>query len=124
MALDKSIKQANCDVKISLTQLPCCAVKSCPLMNDRDLLAGFSDFYLPLSHVTPSIPSSYWIHICYGKTRMAGLQSGKGRTMIDSVIWAQYINVTRHRDSHVAIANAAPTHCVRQQQNPDLYSFL
>jgi len=25
---------------------------------------------------------------------MAGLQSGEGRMMIDSVIWAQYINVT------------------------------
>jgi len=29
-----------------------------------------------------------------GKTRMAGLQSGEGRMMIDSVVWAQYINVT------------------------------
>jgi len=28
--------------------------------------------------------------------------------MIDSVVWAQYINVT---DSHVAIANDAPTRC-------------
>jgi len=38
---------------------------------------------------------------------MAGLQSGEGRTMIDSVVWAQYINVTdRHTDSHVATANA------------------
>jgi len=28
--------------------------------------------------------------------------------MIDSVVWAQYINVTdRHTDSHVAVANAA-----------------
>jgi len=47
---------------------------------------------------------------------MAGLQSGEGRVMIDSVVWAQYINVTdRHTDSHVAIANAAPTHCVGRQ---------
>jgi len=37
---------------------------------------------------------------------MAGLQSGEGRMMIDSVVWAQYINVA---DSHVVIANAAPT---------------
>jgi len=30
--------------------------------------------------------------------------------MIDSVVWAQYINVTdAHTDSHVAIANAVPT---------------
>jgi len=38
---------------------------------------------------------------------MAGLQSGEGRMMIDSVVWAQYSNVTdRHTDSHVATANA------------------
>jgi len=51
---------------------------------------------------------------------MAGLQSGKGRMMIDSVIWAQYINVTHthtHTDSHVAIANAALTHCVGRQKS-------
>jgi len=61
-----------------------------------DLLAGFSDFYLHLSHLTPSmrgIPSSYRVHIWYGKPRMAGLQSGEGRMMID-LVWAQYINVT------------------------------
>jgi len=35
--------------------------------------------------------------------------------MIDSVVWAQYINVSdTHTDSHVAIVNAAPTHCVGQ----------
>jgi len=28
----------------------------------------------------------------FGETRMAGLQSGEGRMMIDSVVWAQYIN--------------------------------
>jgi len=32
--------------------------------------------------------------VAYKKTRMAGLQSGEGRMMIDSVVWAQYINVT------------------------------
>jgi len=37
--------------------------------------------------------------------------------MIESVVWAQYINVTdRHTDSHVAIANAAPTDCVGRQK--------
>jgi len=41
---------------------------------------------------------------------MAGLQSGEGRMMIDSVVWTHYINVTdRHTDSHFAVANAAPT---------------
>jgi len=39
--------------------------------------------------------------------------------MIDSVVWAQYINVTdRHTDSHVATANDAPTHCVGRQKYP------
>jgi len=85
------------------------------------ILATFSDFYLPLFHLMPSmrgIPRAYRVHIWYGKTRTAGLQSGEGPMMIDSVVWAQYINVTewhtainvtRHRDSHIAIANAAPT---------------
>jgi len=36
----------------------------------------------------------YRVHIWYGETRMAGLQSGEGRMMIDSVVWAQDINVT------------------------------
>jgi len=37
--------------------------------------------------------------------------------MIDSVVWAQYINVTDTRtDSHDAVANAAPTHCVGRQK--------
>jgi len=32
------------------------------------------------------------VHIWYGQTRMAGLQSGEGRMIIDSVVWAKYIN--------------------------------
>jgi len=37
--------------------------------------------------------------------------------MIDSVVWAQYINVRdRQTDSHVAIANAVPTHQIVQQK--------
>jgi len=76
-----------------------CAVETCPLVNDCDLVARFCDFYLPLSHLTTSmreILSSYRVHIWCGKTRMAGLQSGESRMMIDSVVWAQYITVT-HR---------------------------
>jgi len=96
--------------------VPCFAVKSCPLVNDCDLLAVFSDLYLPLSHVTPSmtkILSSYRDHIRCGKTRMAGLQSGEGCKMIHSVVRAQYINVTdTQTDSHVAIENAALAHCI------------
>jgi len=67
-----------------------CSVLCCPLVNDCHLLAGFCNFYLPLSHCTFSmrrIPSNYRVHIWYGKSRMAGLQSG--RMMIDSVVWVQ-----------------------------------
>jgi len=40
---------------------------------------------------------------------MAELQSGEGRMIIDSVVWAQYMNVTdtQQTDSHVAVANSA-----------------
>jgi len=52
---------AHASVKISLTQnaskhsFPCCAVKSCPLVNYCDLLTGISDFYLPFFHLTLSL---------------------------------------------------------------------
>jgi len=90
----------------------CCAVKSCPLVNDCDLLAGCCDsqsftrgqlfgliFRLlptpqPIWRPQWRISSSYLVHSWYGKTRMAGLQSCKRCTMIDSVVWVQYINVT------------------------------
>jgi len=39
------------------------AVKSCLLVIDCDLLARFFDLFLPLSHLTPSIPSNYWVHM-------------------------------------------------------------
>jgi len=79
---------------------PCCTIKSCPLVNDCNLLLRFSNFYLPLSHLTPSLPLGYLVHVWRGKTRMAGLQSGEDHMMIDSVVWAQYINVTdRHTDT-------------------------
>jgi len=56
------------------------------------------------------IPSSYRVHIWYGKTRLTELQSGAGRMIIDSVVSAQYINVSdRQTDSPVAIAVAALT---------------
>jgi len=82
----------HADVKTSPTQnatkysFPCCAVKSCPLVNDCDLLAGFSDFYLPLTQLMPSLPSSYRVYICYGKTRMTGLQSSEVRLIINPVV--------------------------------------
>jgi len=48
----------------------------------------------PFVALSEGIPSSYRVYIWYGKTRMAALQSGEDHTMIDSVVWAQYINVT------------------------------
>jgi len=78
------------------TDVLCCAVKSCSLANDCDLLAGFCEFLTPLMR---GIPSSYRVHIWCRKIRMAGLQSGESRMMIDSVVWAQNVNVT-HTHTH------------------------
>jgi len=62
------------------------------------------------------IPSSYRVHIWYEKTRMAGLQCGEGRMMIDSRLGTMHQR-DRHTDSHVAIANAVLTHCVKRQKS-------
>jgi len=60
-------------------------------------------------HLTPSNYQA-WKSVWCRKSRMAELQSCEGRIMIDSVVWAQYFNVTdtqtatsrdRHTDSHV-----------------------
>jgi len=73
----------------------CYAVKSYPLVNYCDLLAGFSHFCLPLFYLTPSlIGSPLVIGFIFGVAKLEWLQSGKGRIMIDSVVWAQYMNVT------------------------------
>jgi len=85
----------------------CCAVKFCPLVNDQFIgwilwlanihqrtaldstLAWFSDFYLPVSHLTSSlkgIPSSYQVHLSYNLVKVAWWST--------QVIWEQYINVT------------------------------
>jgi len=43
---------------IIIINVLCCVGKSCPLVIGCDLLARFSDFYLPLSHLTPSVRGS------------------------------------------------------------------
>jgi len=106
------------DVRISLTQntmmhsFPCCAVQNCPLVNDCDLLAGFSDFY----HVTPSITTelsgSYLIWENWNGWATIWRRSHDYRL---SRLGTMHLR-DRHTDSHVAIANAAPTHCVRRQK--------
>jgi len=79
-------------------------------------------YQIPFDALSEGLPSSYRVHIWYGKTRMAGLQSRKGRMMIDSVVSAQHINVTDTQTatetahSHVDIAIAALTHCVARQK--------
>jgi len=52
---------------------------------------------------------------------MSGLESGKDRMIIDSVVWAQYVNVTdtqtnMQTDDHAAMAKAELTHSVERQQ--------
>jgi len=42
------------DTKRHEAQLFMLSVKSCPLVDDCDLLVGLSDFFLPFSHLTPS----------------------------------------------------------------------
>jgi len=96
--------------------MPCCAVKSCPLVNDCDLLTWFFDFYLPLSHLTPSVK---------GSPRAMGFIFGIGKLEWATIRWRSHDDRLsrldtihqrgRHTDSHVAIANAAPTHCIGRQ---------
>jgi len=63
-------------------------------VNDCNLLAGFSAL-TPLPFDTLNAWDSLELSLKFGmKTQMAGLQSGEGRMMIDSVIWAQFISMT------------------------------
>jgi len=52
------------------------------------------NYLLPFDAFSEMNPLELSGIIWYGKTRMTGLQSGEGRMMIDSVIWAQYMNIT------------------------------
>jgi len=64
---------AHADIKIltqnaTSTAFHAVLSNSCPLVNDCDLLAALSDFYLSPSHLMPSpkgTPSSYRVHIWY-----------------------------------------------------------
>jgi len=108
----------HADVNISLTQntskhsFPCCAVKSFPLVNDWIYWSEFPTFTHPFAIWRPrwGNPLELSGHIWYGKTRTAGLQSGKGRMMIDSSCLGAIHQRDRHTDRHVAISNAAPTY--------------
>jgi len=75
---------------------------------------------LPFDALNEGDPLGYRVHIWYGKTRMAGLQSGEGRMMIDSVVWAQYINVTdtpTDRQTRRHSKCCANVLCIRRQKS-------
>jgi len=71
----------------------------------------------PFDAVDKGVPLELSDNIWYAKTRMAGLQSDKGRMMINSVVLAKIHprdrHTDRHTDRHGTIANVAPTHCFR-----------
>jgi len=97
----KELTIADIPPDVCARHVPCCAVKSCPLVT----AIYWPDFWtFTLSHLTPSVMgilSSYRVNIWCKKTRMVGLQSGKDHMMIDSVVWAQYIIVTdTQTDTH------------------------
>jgi len=61
------------------------------------------------------------VRISYGKTGTVGIRSGKGRTMSDSVVWAQYINVTdrqTHRQPRRR-SNRRPNAVVTNKYSPE-----
>jgi len=64
---------------------------------DKPPTPDFATITYPSPILTPSttkIHSNFRVHNGCGKTRMSGLQSDEGLMMIDSAVWAQYINVT------------------------------
>jgi len=78
-------------------KLRCCchtARHVCTPMLCCQALNSILTYFCHLMNSMRGITSGYQVHIWYGKTRMAGLQSGEGRVMINSVVWAQHINVT------------------------------
>jgi len=54
----------------------------------------FANFAYPFFMRRPQFFSRYRVHIWYGTTRIARLQSVEGRMMINSVVLAQCINLT------------------------------
>jgi len=95
----------------------CCAVESCLLVNDCDLLDGFSYFYLLLSNLTPSMRGSLrTIGFILGTGKVKWL----GNNLVEVAWWSTKLfehNTSTwqtHTDSHVATANAAPTHWLRR----------
>jgi len=70
---------------------------------------------LPFDALNEGIPSSCRVHIWYGETGMDGLQSGEGRTVMDPVVWAQYINVANRQPRRRSNRRAFLFGCRRRQ---------
>jgi len=58
------------------------------------LIFRFLPTPFPFDALNEADPLDLSASYMYEETRMAGLQSGEGRPVIDSVVWAQYIIVT------------------------------
>jgi len=85
----------------------------CPLVNDCNLWASFSDFYPPISHLTPSprgIASSYPVYISVRKNYNGRATEHQRDRHTDS-------HETWQTHSHVAMANAAPLQCASGGKN-------
>jgi len=95
------------------TQAAHMSLTNCPTLPPSGewlrFIGKFSDIYLPLSHLTPStrwMPSSCRGHIWLSYN-----------LVIDGLSRLGTIHQRgRHTDRHVAVANAAPTHCDWQQK--------
>jgi len=53
------------------------------------IFTALRTYAIPFDALNEADPPSYGVHIWYGKTRMAVLQFGESRMMIDSVVLAQ-----------------------------------
>jgi len=84
-------------------------------MNDCNLLAGFCDFSYPSFMWRRQSPRAIWFIFGMGKLKWLGIwwRSSDDRPSRLGTIHQR----DRHTDSHVAITNAAQTHCVGRQKN-------
>jgi len=95
---------------LSLTCLPTFVRTYSPEAGTQLIHNVFITYSQHFTLVMTGIPSSYRVHVWYGKAQVAVRQSGKGHMMTVTVVRAQYINVTdKQTDRHVSAAIAALT---------------
>jgi len=56
------------------------------IFSDARRIPSIRTYAIPFDSLDEGNSLSYPVHIWHGKTRMAGLQSGEGRMIIDSAI--------------------------------------